>query len=124
MLPIALRLLLVIGAAFALSVVLHKVKRSKILIEDIVFWVVASFIMLILAVFPEIAIWLSSVLGFLSASNFVYLSILTLLIICAFGQAMEISRLKYKIAELAHHIALQEEQNKEAADTELDKQRD
>ena len=60
----------------------------------------------IVAIFPGIAINLAYALGFMSASNFVYLVIIALLLWKVFVCSSEISRLKVKVNELAQEIAL------------------
>lgn len=106
MLPVYLRALLIIGAVFALWVVGRKVKKNKILVEDAVFWVVAAVVLVVLAIFPGIAISIANALGFMSASNFVYLCIIALLLWKVFVNSTEISRLKNKVDELAQEVAL------------------
>lgn len=106
MLPLYLRVLLIVAAVCALGVVGHQVKKEKLLIEDAVFWVVSAAILVIVAVFPDVAINLAYDLGFMSASNFVYLVIIALLLWKVFVCSSEISRLKVKVNELAQEIAL------------------
>lgn len=106
MLPFYLRALLVIGAVAALFVVGKQVKKQKILVEDAVFWVVVAVVFVVIAIFPDIAINLAHALGFMSASNFVYLVIISLLLWKAFTNSAEISRLRTKVDELAQEIAL------------------
>ena len=106
MLPFYLRALLVLGAIAALYVVGKQVKKQKLLVEDAVFWVVVAVVFVVIAVFPDIAINLAYALGFMSASNFVYLVIIALLLWKAFTNSAEISRLRTKVNELAQEIAL------------------
>ena len=106
MLPFYLRALLVIGAVAALLVVGKQVKKQKILVEDAVFWVIVAVVFVVIALFPDIAINLAYALGFMSASNFVYLAIIALLLWKAFTNSAEISRLRTKVNELAQEIAL------------------
>lgn len=106
MLPFQLRIILVIGTLLALWVVCAKVKKSTILIEDTVFWMVAAVILVALAVFPEIAVKISHCLGFLSPANFIYLVIIALLLWKTFTSSTEISQLKARVNELAQEIAL------------------
>ena len=106
MLPLYLRGLLIVAAVCALGVVGRQVKKEKLLIEDAVFWVVSAAILVIVAVFPDVAINLAYDLGFMSASNFVYLVIIALLLWKVFVCSSEISRLKVKVNELAQEIAL------------------
>ena len=87
MLPFYLRALLVLGAIAAL-------------------YVVVAVVFVVIAVFPDIAINLAYALGFMSASNFVYLVIIALLLWKAFTNSAEISRLRTKVNELAQEIAL------------------
>lgn len=106
MLPLYLRILLVLGALLALVVVCHQVKKSKILVEDAVFWVVVSFILVLLAIFPGPIINFAHCIGFMSATNFIYLVIIVLLLWKVFTNSSEISRLKAKVNELAQEMAL------------------
>ena len=106
MLPFYLRILLVAGAVLALVVVGRQVRRQKILVEDAVFWVVLAAVFIVLAVFPGVAIELAHALGFMSASNFVYLAIIVLLLWKVFTNSGEISRLKTRVNELAQEVAL------------------
>lgn len=106
MLPIYLRTLLVICAVLALFAVCNRVKKSKMLVEDSIFWVVCAFVLVLLAIFPDIAVHLAYAIGFMSAANFVYLVIIALLIWKIFTNSLEISRLKNKINELAQEVAL------------------
>lgn len=106
MLPLSLRLMLILGALLALFVVAKQVKKSKILIEDAVFWVVVSCILVLLAIFPDVAINLAYSLGFMSPSNFIYLVIIVVLLWKVFTSSAEISRLKARVNELAQEFAL------------------
>lgn len=114
MLPVYLRVMLVLGAVFALAVVGRQVKKEKILVEDAVFWVVLAAVFVLLAVFPDPVISLAHELGFMSASNFVYLTIIVLLLWKVFTNSGEISRLKTKVNELAQEIALAHMDEKDA----------
>lgn len=106
MLPIPLRILLALCALLAFAAVCWRVKKSKILVEDAIFWVVVAAVLVVLAAFPEIAIALSQALGFMSAANFVYLVVIGLLAWKVFTNSTEVSRLKSKVNELSQEIAL------------------
>lgn len=107
MLPIPLRILLVAGALFALWVVASRVKKAKILVEDSIFWIVLALVLVLFAAFPDAVQELAWSLGFMSASNFVFLGIIVLLLWKLFTNSSEISRLKNKVNELAQEIALE-----------------
>ncbi|WP_273382215.1 DUF2304 domain-containing protein [Enorma phocaeensis] len=116
MLPLPLRAMLILGAILALGVVAKQVKKDKILIEDAVFWVVVAAVFVALALFPGIAITLAYQLGFMSASNFVYLAVIVLLLWKVFTNSAEISRLKARINELAQEVALSALDKRDADD--------
>ena len=111
MLPLYLRALLVIGAVCSLFVVGRQVGKKKILVEDAVFWVVLAAVFVLLAIFPDLAINIAHVLGFMSASNFIYLCVIVLLLWKVFVNSAEISRLKNKVNELAQEISLERHEN-------------
>lgn len=104
---LSLRILLLVGAFLAFWFIIVRVRRNKILMQDAIYWVLLSILLLIAAVFPGIFIWLSQVLGFISPSNFVFLVIVALLLIKIFSNSIEISMLKHKVEELAQEEALQ-----------------
>lgn len=106
MIPIQLRILLVAGAALAVLIVARQIKRSRMLVEDAIFWMVTAFVLVVLALFPGIATSLARLLGFMSPANFVYLVVIALLLWKVFTNSAEISRLKARVNELAQEVAL------------------
>ena len=111
--PFTLRMLLLVGAVFALVIIARRVKRSKIQMEDSIYWLVLALILVINAIFPGIAIFFSSQLGFISASNFVFLVVIALLLIKEFSNSADISLLKHKVNDLAQEIALANQANED-----------
>lgn len=103
---IVLRIALILGALFALSIVVRKVRKSKIRIADSVYWVCAAVLLLVLAIFPQIAYFFSGLLGFLSPSNFVFLVVIALILLKLFNLACEVSRLTDKVEQLSQEVAL------------------
>ncbi|MCI2184161.1 MAG: DUF2304 domain-containing protein [Olsenella sp.] len=105
-----LRVVLIIGALLALSVVVRKVRKSKIRIADSVYWVCAAALLLVLAIFPGIAFFFSGLLGFLSPSNFVFVVVIALMLLKLFNLACDVSRLTDKVEQLSQEIALSEKE--------------
>ncbi|MCH3957123.1 MAG: DUF2304 domain-containing protein [Olsenella sp.] len=105
-----LRVVLIIGALLALSVVVRKVRKSKIRIADSVYWVCAATLLLVLAIFPGIAFFFSGLLGFLSPSNFVFVVVIALMLLKLFNLACDVSRLTDKVEQLSQEIALSEKE--------------
>ena len=57
----AMRVLLIIGSVFTAVYVIKKIRRSKMRTEDSVFWLLFSLILVLLGVFPGIAIHVSRI---------------------------------------------------------------
>ena len=105
----AIRVCLVIGSLVAAGYILRRVRQAKVQIEDTIFWLVFSLILLLLAVFPGIAYWASSLLGFISPINFVYVVIIFLLLAKQFFMSIRLSQLDSKLRILTEQVALNEE---------------
>jgi len=105
----ALRVLLVVGAAITLFIVVSRVKKERIQIEDSIFWIVLAALLLLCAIFPGIPTFFSNLFGFMSASNFVFLAVIAILLIKEFSTSAEISKLKHKVNRMAQDIALRDQ---------------
>ncbi|VWL64784.1 DUF2304 domain-containing protein [Collinsella aerofaciens] len=101
-----LRVLLIIFAAFVFNFVLRKLKKSQMQVLDSLFWLMFSLSFVLLGVFPEIALFISSELGFMSASNFVFLYVIAVLVMRDFSNSLRISKQEERINGLAQSIAL------------------
>ncbi|WP_233539349.1 DUF2304 domain-containing protein [Collinsella sp. AM28-11LB] len=101
-----LRALLIIFAALVFTFVIRKLKKSQIQVLDSLFWLLFSLSFVLLGVFPEIALFISSELGFMSASNFVFLYVIAVLVMKDFSNSLRISKQEERINGLAQSIAL------------------
>ena len=77
---IAIRVLLIVVSLFTFIYMLRKIRKSQLQIEHALFWIVFCGLLLILSIFPGIAIWISEVLGLQSPVNLVFLIIIFVLI--------------------------------------------
>lgn len=109
---VLLRIILVLCSLSTSAIMLRKIRQSKLQIEYIVFWVFFAVILIILSIFPDLAVWGSNALGIYSPPNFVFLIILFMMIIKIFLSSIEISNLEYRIKELAQKLAIDEAQSK------------
>lgn len=103
-----LRCTIVLCAIFVLIFVTRKLRTSKISTPDSLFWLFLSFCFLLAAIFPQIAYFFSNLLGFQSASNFVFLVVIGLLLIRELMMQQELSRLRAKLTQLAQEVALRD----------------
>ena len=101
-----LRLLLLSISFFTFWYVTRKIRKSQMQIEDSVFWFGFMFILSMLGAFPGIGIYISDVIGFYSPINFVFLSVIFVLLIKCFFQSIKLSQLENKIKLLSQRIAI------------------
>ncbi len=117
---LVLRIVLIVVAVLSCIFVLRKIRKSQMRIEDTLFWLVISFGILVLGIFPQIAYWLSDVIGIMSPVNFVFLVFVFLLLFKVFILTVQVSQQQEKLKTLAQNVAIYESQliKKEEKDTE------
>lgn len=111
-----LRVLLIIASICLMCWILHKIKKFKVKMESAIYWIIFSFGLLILAVFPQVSFYLSDLFGVMSPSNLVFLVIIFALLIKVFTLSTAVSQLEEKITVLAAEIAVRSQ----AQQTQLD----
>ena len=112
-----IRICLIVGSLLTAGFVLRRVRLAKVQIEDTIFWLLFSGVLLVLAVFPGIAYWASRLLGFQSPINFVYIVVIFLLLVKQFLLSIRISQLDSRLRILTEQVALnQEKQEREKMD--------
>ncbi|MCX4269339.1 MAG: DUF2304 domain-containing protein [Lachnospiraceae bacterium] len=104
---VILRIVLIIACFITCYYTLHKIRKSQMQIEDSIFWIFFSFILIIISIFPGIAYFISKLLGIGAPVNFVFLSIIFILLFKMFSMSIKISQLEYKIKNLVQQMALQ-----------------
>lgn len=100
------RSLLIVGAILAFFYILRKIRKSEIKIADSTFWFLFALGVVILALFPQIVYFACKILDIDSPVNFVYLVIITILVIREFGSTVEVARLRSKVNTLVQEEAL------------------
>ena len=106
---VQLRAALIIGAVLTMLAMLRQIRKKKVQIDSTIFWIVFSFILVLMAVFPNIVSWFAILLGIISPANLVMAGIILILIIKMFLMTLEISEMKTKLRELAQNTALKKE---------------
>ena len=110
---LVLRILLLIGALFAMGIVINSVRKSKIRISDSVYWVVSAGILVLFALIPQLAYFFSGLFGFMSPANFVLLLVIVMILIRLFHQSCAISKLTYKVEQLSSELALRDKDTRD-----------
>lgn len=103
---IAIQLVLIIVSLMLLLFVLSSIKKSKMRIEDSLFWIFLVMLIFVLSIFPQIATAISDLLGFQAPINFVFLFFIFVLLLKSFSTSKHASELENKVKELSQQIAV------------------
>lgn len=104
-----LRICLILGAFVTAGYVLRRVRQARVQIEDTIYWLALSAVLLLVALFPGIAYWVSDLLGFVSPINCVYLIIIFLLLARQFMLSIRVSQLDSRLRVLTERVALNQQ---------------
>ena len=88
------------------TVILRGIRKSQVQINDSLFWIFFSLVLLVFSVFPKLAEIIARALGIVSAVNFIFLFIIFLLLINQYQLTVRLSKLDTKFKNLVQTIAL------------------
>lgn len=100
------RIILILTSLFTATLILRRIRKSKARIEDSVFWILLSGIILLISLFPSVADAVTSALGIHLTTNFLFTFFIFLLLMKLFSLSMEVSQLKSKVEKLTQEAAL------------------
>ena len=115
---IILRIGLILISIISFIVIIRKIRKSKIRIEDGLFWVSFSIILIVFAIFPRIIYFISDLLGAKSPANIVYLIIIGMLLVKLFFMSIQMSLLENKMVNLAQEMSLKEKEDRDKIEDE------
>lgn len=113
-----LRIGLILISIMSFFVIIRKIRKSKIRIEDGLFWVTFSILLIIFAIFPGIIYLISDLVGAKSPANIVYLIIIGMLLVKLFFMSIHMSLLENKVVNLAQEMALKEKEDRDKIEDE------
>lgn len=105
------RVVLIIGSILFFIFLLRTVKKAKLNIDVATLWIVFSLAMILLAIFPEVVYFFTSLIGIDAPVNGIYLVIIFIMLVMIFGLYMKISKLEIKINKLTETIAIEKKKN-------------
>ena len=76
-----LKIILIIVCTMTCYYTLRKIRKSQMQIEDSLFWILISIVLVIISIFPQIADFMSKLLGIGATVNFVFLAMIFILLI-------------------------------------------
>lgn len=110
-----LQLLLVILVLITLILVLRRVRTKKLLLQYTLSWMSLLFVLLIVALFPNILNVFSHLFGIAAPVNMVFFVGFCFALIIIFGLTQAVSKMSQQIKDLTQKVALIEKKdNKDA----------
>lgn len=108
MMTMMLRAVLILASAGTMAMMIQKIRKAKLQIEDAIFWVLVSLMFVVFSLFPPVADFLAHLLGIYATVNFLFLFMIFLLLMRVFFMTIRISQLETKLKELVQAMALSE----------------
>lgn len=108
MMTLVLRIVLIVVSVATTILIMRRIRQSKLQIEDSIFWIGFSFILILFSIFPQIPAILARMAGTYTTANFIFLSVIFLLIVKMFHMSIKMSQLETRVKELVQEMALEE----------------
>lgn len=103
-----LRSVLIVVSAATTLMIMRKIRKEKMMIEDSLFWIGFSMMLTVFSIWPQIVYKMSEMVGTQAPVNFIFLFIIFVLIVRMFQMTMKISQLESKMKDLVARIAIDE----------------
>lgn len=113
MMTMMLRMVLIIVSVATTILIMRRIRQSKLQIEDSIFWIGFSFILILFSIFPQIPAILARMAGTYTTANFIFLAVIFLLIVKMFHMSIKMSQLETRVRELVQEMALLENRRAE-----------
>ncbi len=111
---LALRIILIVASVLNCVWVAHCIRKSRVKIENTIFWILFSLVLIIISIFPQIVFFGARITGVQSATNFIFLTIIFILIVKVFRLSISLSQTESKLQSLVQRYALDHMEKKES----------
>lgn len=108
-----LRIVLIVMSILTTSYMMRKIRNAKAQIEDSIFWIFLSALLIVISIFPSIPAFVSKILGIMAPVNFLFLFMIFILLVKVFSMSLKISALETKLKNLIQEIAIQDKEEEE-----------
>ncbi len=104
-----LKITAIVSILFLIILILHYVKKEKILIKYSLVWLIPSIVLLIFVLVPGFLNWTTNLLGFQTASNMILTLLVGLLLMITIALTVIVSTQKEQIRLLIQEVSLLKE---------------
>ena len=101
------QIVLIFVSLATVTFILRGIRKSQVQINDSLFWIFFSLVLLVFSVFPKLAEIIARALGIVSAVNFIFLFIIFLLLINQYQLTVRLSKLDTKFKKLSSNNCLE-----------------
>ena len=108
---IELKITAIISILFLIVLILHYVKKEKILIKYSLVWLLPCIVLLVFVLVPGFLTWTTNILGFQTASNMILTLLVGLLFIITIALTVIVSTQKEQIRLLIQEVSILKEKN-------------
>lgn len=115
---VTLRAALIVISVLVTCSVTGRIRKAKMQIEDAVFWILFSLLLILLSVVPRILYFFTELLGMQSPANLLFLAVIGLLFLKVFSLSVKLSLTEEKLKTLAQNEALKEKRKETGEETE------
>ena len=106
--PLVLRIILIVSSVLTFGYIASKIRKEKLKLENAIFWIVLSLVLIVLGLFPQMMYALADCLGIMSSVNLVYLIVIFILLYKVFDLSVKLARVQEKLDKLVQVIAIKE----------------
>ncbi len=99
-------LLGIFSSLFALGLVIELLRRRRLRERHAIWWLIAGFFALLIAVFPQVLEWSADLFGVEVPTNLVFFVSILVLFFVALQNSSELTSLEEKTRKLAEEVAL------------------
>lgn len=103
-----LRVILIVISVLTTLLIMRKIRNAKMQIEDSLFWIGFSGMLILFSVFPQVPAILAGIAGTYTTANFIYIAVIFLLMVKLFHMTIKFSQMETKMKELVQKMALEE----------------
>lgn len=130
MMPLSLQITLFIVSVAFIALVFYNINQRRLTMKYSLLWLLLALAMLVMAVVPEVVLWLAPAVGIETPANFVFLVAMLLLLCICFALTVIVSRQAMKLQELIQALSIknyldsQTNKDKKAEESSLEAQKD
>ena len=107
------RIILLAVCLFTYFFLHHSIKKERMRIEESIFWLILSLLLLVFSIFPRIPDILARLLGIYSTANFLFLFVIFILLLRLFYVNATLGKLEERVKTLVQNEALRDRRERE-----------